>query len=113
NGRHRPTGGAHTAFSLLPCLRKVLPAPRRLALLPFALFMEQYAPVPVGVLLSKRVLPSQNRTESPSFPETLVPPRPRSHPNSAIGYQTEPNETRRRLPSSRPGFGFCNFRIAT
>src|SRR5216117_1237987 len=33
--------------------------------------------------ISKRALPSQNRTESPPFPETLVPPRPRSHPNSA------------------------------
>src|SRR6185369_9789892 len=55
---------------------------------------------------SKRVLPSQNRTESPPFPETLVPPRPRSHPNSAIGYQTELHCPK--LPSSKiPTPGCC------
>ncbi len=41
------------------------------------------APVPVGVLTLKRVLPSLYRTER-FLPERLVPPRPRSHPNPAI-----------------------------
>ena len=33
---------------------------------------------------SQRALPSQYRTEASPFPEAFVPPRPRSHPNSAI-----------------------------
>jgi len=39
-------------------------------------------------LIMKRVLPSQCRTER-LFCRVLVPPRPRSHPNSAICNQTQ------------------------
>src|SRR6266849_1502197 len=46
--------------------------------------MERFAPVPVGVLNLKRVLPSLCRSNA-LFPEALIPPRPRRHPNSAIG----------------------------
>src|SRR6266852_3978539 len=53
---------------LFPFLRKGFSSPRRFALLPFALSVERFAPVPVGVLDSNRVLPSQCRTDA-SFPE--------------------------------------------
>jgi hypothetical protein len=57
---------------------------RRLALLPFALSCwERFAPGASWGPQSRRVLPSQCRTDSFPFPATLVPPRPRSHPNSA------------------------------
>src|ERR1700689_2573185 len=42
----------------------------------------------LGFSILKRVLPSQCRTEASPFPATLVPPRPRSHPNSALAYQS-------------------------
>src|ERR1700693_5359930 len=32
------------------------------------------------------MLPSQCRTEASPFPASLVPPQPRSHPNSALAY---------------------------
>jgi hypothetical protein len=53
-----------------------LSAYRRIALLPFALSVERLAPVPVGGLNSKRVLPSQNRSNVPVSRDAL-PPRPR------------------------------------
>ena len=44
-GRHRPTGGAtQHSPSLIPFLRKVFACPRRLALLPFALFIGAVCP---------------------------------------------------------------------
>jgi hypothetical protein len=73
---------------------------RRLALLPFALLLKHLLPVPVGVLNLKRVLPSRYRTESLS--RELVPPRPRSHPNSAICNQTQ--KLFRPLSFSLPGY---------
>src|SRR4029434_5881176 len=89
-GRHRPTGGAtQRSPSLLPFLERFLPA---LADSPCFHSHSLWSGMPrcqLESFISKRVLPSQSRTESPPFPETLVPPRPRSHPNSAIGYQTE------------------------
>ena len=67
----RPIADQREARALpLPfLLRKVFAffAHRRLALLPFALLMEHSAPVPVGVLNLKRVLPSQYRTERSRF----------------------------------------------
>src|SRR5829696_3158394 len=45
--------------------------------------MELLAPVPVGVLNLKRALPSPHRSNVP-VSRNALPPRPRSHPNSAI-----------------------------
>ena len=39
----------------------------------------------VGILDLNRVVPSQNRPETPRFSEAVVPLQHRSHPNSAIG----------------------------
>ena len=61
-GDRRPTGGAAASFRL-PYLLGRFFFPRRIALLPFALLVELFAPVPVGVLNLKRVLPSRHRTE--------------------------------------------------
>ena len=81
------------SFYLFPIQREalcVLPeiSPRRLALLPFALCSGAMLRCQLVSSILKRVLPSQYRTEPPPSPETLVPPRPRSHPNSAMGLQT-------------------------
>jgi len=57
---------------------------RRFALLPFALFKGASAPVPVWVLILNgccHLRIELNRL----VPEASVPPRPRSHPNPAIG----------------------------
>src|SRR6202795_5297273 len=70
-GDRRPTGGAAASFRLpyllgrffFPHLLGRFFFPRRIALLPFALLVELFAPVPVGVLNLKRVLPSRHRTE--------------------------------------------------
>src|SRR4030095_6416081 len=106
-GRHRPTGGAtQRSPSLLPFLERFLPA---LADSPCFHSHSLWSGMPrcqLESFISKRVLPSQNRTESPPFPETLVLPRPRSHPNSAIGYQTELHCPK--LPSAKiPPPGCC------
>src|SRR4029434_133832 len=82
-GRHRPTGGAtQRSPSLLPFLERFLPA---LADSPCFHSHSLWSGMPrcqLESFISKRVLPSQNRTESPPFPETLAPPRPRSHSHS-------------------------------
>src|SRR6185503_528353 len=70
-------GRRHPAFSLppslLPFLERFLPAPCRLALLPFALFIERYAPVPVGVLLrrSRRLAVAQRLVHFPTHPQPV------------------------------------------
>jgi hypothetical protein len=48
-------------------IRKVFLPTARLALLPFALLMEQALRCQLGFSISNQVLPSQNRTERPRF----------------------------------------------
>ena len=74
--RFWPTNGRHAIGQCFP------PSARRIALLPYALLVERLAPVPVGVLNSKRVLPSRHRTEclrlgKPSFRRDLAVTRTR------------------------------------
>ncbi len=62
---------------------------RRFALLPFALFSGALAPVPVGVLdLWNGCCHLSTELNRLRFRKRLVPPRPRSHPNSAIWLPT-------------------------
>jgi hypothetical protein len=64
---------------------------RRYALLPFALFCRALAPVPVGVLnLLTGAAISQSNCSATVPGSLCVPPRARSHPNSAIFLQ-KPN----------------------
>src|SRR6266853_4392678 len=115
NALRRPAGGA-TAFPLFFHIRNLFASTSAESpCFHSHSLVERFAPAPVGVLNFESGAALSESNCTPRLPSAPVPPRPRSHPNSAMVF-TKPllapapgNSARARTPPRTPTAGAIRF----